>query len=468
MGDCPLFTTPETVLCNRQVMIMKKVSMINKPVKSASFLLAGIVIVPALLMMPYLKASAEPAITLTAEEQKKLEEDKKKEEELKQQINADQQQLNRINSQVGSLQSQQNAVNSQITDLAAQIAGLMGEIDVLESDIAATEVAIEETKVELAAAIRKENDQYEATKTRIRCMYEQGESNYVDLLVTSNSLSEFLTNAEYIEKVYQYDQRLLADYKETKQQVQAMKDDLEEQELELEDQKADLLTQKNELDGKMSQLRAVAADYESQIAAAKQQANIYANKIKQQNAEVKKLQTEQNNIINPTANTTATTTATQGVIGAAGGTAIMTGTIVSAGPNAKFHGAQYQVDIGVITSAPGSDKGKEVAMYAIQFLGNPYVHAGRSLITGTDCSGFTSLVYKHFGINISPGVAYQKNEGREVAYTDIQPGDVIFYPGHAALYIGSGKIIHASSTATGIKISNANYRSYTNIRRMLP
>ena len=107
-------------------------------------------------------------------------------------------------------------------------------------------------------------------------------------------------------------------------------------------------------------------------------------------------------------------------------------------------------------------------MYAIQFLGNPYVHAGRSLITGTDCSGFTSLVYAHFGINISPGVAYQKSQGREIPYDQIEPGDVIFYPGHAALYIGSGKIIHASSTATGIKISNANYRSYTNIRRMLP
>lgn len=442
---------------------MKKDILFKTGKKGIVLLGAGLALAGFLFVLSPVSAKAEPA-TITAEQQKKIDEDKKKEEELKKSIAADQQQLNQINSQVGNLQNQQNAVNNQIAGLAVTIANLMGDISILEGDIYNTELAIEEAKVELAKAIERENEQYEATKTRIRCMYEQGETNYVDMLVASSSLSEMLTNAEYIEKVYQYDQKLLSDYQDTKHQVQAMKDDLEEQEAELEAQKDDLLMQKTELDGKMGELRAVAADYESQIASAKQQAAIYANKIKQQNAQIKTIQTDRNNIINPK---TTTTTATQGVIGE-GGTAIMTGNIVSAGPNAKFHGAIYQVDIGVIQSAPGSAKGKEVAMYAIQFLGNPYVHAGRSLITGTDCSGFTSLVYKHFGINISPGVAYQKTQGREVAYTDIEPGDVIFYPGHAALYIGSGKIIHASSTATGIKISNANYRSYTNIRRMLP
>ena len=429
--------------------------------------LAGVALALAgfLFVLSPVEVKAEPA-TITPEQQKKLDEDKKKEEELKKSIEQDQQQLNKINSQVGNLQNQQNAVNNQIAGLSVSIANLMGDINILEGDIYNTELAIEDAKVELAKAIQRENEQYEATKTRIRCMYEQGETNYVDMLVASSSLSEMLTNAEYIEKVYQYDQKLLSDYQDIKHQVQAMKDDLEEQEAELEAQKEDLLTQKNELDGKMQELRIISADYESQIASARQQAAIYANKIKQQNAQVKKIQTDRNDITNPKTTTTTATTE-KGVIGQ-GGTAIMTGNIVAAGPNAKFHGAIYQVDIGVIQSAPGSAKGKEVAMYAIQFLGNPYVHAGRSLITGTDCSGFTSLVYKHFGINISPGVAYQKSQGREIPYDQIEPGDVIFYPGHAALYIGSGKIIHASSTATGIKISNANYRSYTNIRRMLP
>ena len=445
---------------------MKKMNLLKTGKKGTLILGAGLALAGFLFVLSPVEAKAEPATTttITSEQQKKLEEDKKKEEELKKSIAQDQQQLNQLNNQVGNLQNQQSAVQNQIANLNVNIANLMGDINVLEGDIADTEMAIEAAKIELEAAIKRENEQYEATKTRIRCMYEQGETNYVDMLVASSSLSEMLTNAEYIEKVYQYDQKLLTDYQETKHQVQAMKEELEEQELELQAQKDDLVSQKAELDGKMSELRVIAADYESQIASAKQQAAIYANKIKQQNAQVRAIQNDRNNITNPK---TTTTAVTQGVIGQ-GGTAIMTGNIVAAGPNAKFHGAIYQVDIGVIQSAPGSAKGKEVAMYAIQFLGNPYVHAGRSLITGTDCSGFTSLVYAHFGIKISPGVAYQRTQGREIPYNQIEPGDVIFYPGHAALYIGSGKIIHASSTATGIKISNANYRSYTNIRRMLP
>lgn len=403
---------------------------------------------------------------------KKAEQDRK-EKELKQSIQENQNQLNQINTQVGTLQSQQNAVNSQISGLNAQIAELMANVSILESDIQVTENEIYETNLELEAAIQRENEQYDATMTRIKCMYEQGDTNYVTLLVMSSSLSEFLSNAEYIEKVYQYDQKLLTDYKETKREVQELKEELEIREEELEVEKADLLDQKSELDVKVSGLRSIAADYETQIASARREADAYAAKIRQQNAEVKAIESqraallkEEQKKLNPAAATPSGNTAPQ-TAAAPGGTAIMTGNIVSAGPNARFHGAQYQVDVGVISSAPGSDKGKEVAMYAIQFLGNPYVHAGRSLITGTDCSGFTSLVYKHFGVNISPGVAYQRYEGRSVSASEMQPGDVIIYPGHAALYLGSGKIIHASSSATGIKISNWNYRSYVDIRRML-
>lgn len=107
----------------------------------------------------------------------------------------------------------------------------------------------------------------------------------------------------------------------------------------------------------------------------------------------------------------------------------------------------------------------DIVEYAKQFLGNKYVYGGSSLTKGTDCSGFTMSVYKHFGISLSHSSRAQANEGKKITAADLQPGDLIFYGGssgsinHVAMYIGGGKVIHASSPKTGIKISNYTYRT---------
>lgn len=112
-----------------------------------------------------------------------------------------------------------------------------------------------------------------------------------------------------------------------------------------------------------------------------------------------------------------------------------------------------------------SDLRVDIVEYAKQFLGNPYVYGGTSLTKGTDCSGFTQSVYKHFGINISRTSRTQAKDGTKISASDLQPGDLIFYAdssgtiNHVAMYIGNGKVIHASSPKTGIKISNYKYRT---------
>lgn len=112
-----------------------------------------------------------------------------------------------------------------------------------------------------------------------------------------------------------------------------------------------------------------------------------------------------------------------------------------------------------------SDLRVDIVEYAKQFLGNKYVYGGSSLTKGTDCSGFTMSVYKHFGITLSHSSRAQANEGRKISASELQPGDLIFYGGssgsinHVAMYIGGGKVIHASSPKTGIKISNYTYRT---------
>ena len=108
-----------------------------------------------------------------------------------------------------------------------------------------------------------------------------------------------------------------------------------------------------------------------------------------------------------------------------------------------------------------------MASYGCQFIGNPYVFGGTSLTNGTDCSGFTQSVYAHFGIRIPRDSTSQRFFGTGVDYSQAQPGDLICYAGHVGLYIGNGQIVHASSERTGIKISNATYRTILAVRRVL-
>ena len=103
--------------------------------------------------------------------------------------------------------------------------------------------------------------------------------------------------------------------------------------------------------------------------------------------------------------------------------------------------------------------------YACQFLGNPYVPGGTSLTNGADCSGFTMSVFRQFGINLPRNSYAQSQVGTAVSYDQARAGDIIYYGGHVGIYMGDGRIVHASTQKTGIKISVATYRPIITIRR---
>ncbi len=120
-----------------------------------------------------------------------------------------------------------------------------------------------------------------------------------------------------------------------------------------------------------------------------------------------------------------------------------------------------------VISGSGSALGKSVADFACQFVGNPYVWGGTSLTNGADCSGFVMSVYANFGVSLPHSSAADRNVGYAVdGIENAQPGDIICYSGHVAIYIGNGQIVHASTSKTGIIISNATYRSILSIRRI--
>ncbi len=124
-------------------------------------------------------------------------------------------------------------------------------------------------------------------------------------------------------------------------------------------------------------------------------------------------------------------------------------------------------EITYVPSSGGTELGREVVEYALQFVGNPYVYGGTSLTEGTDCSGFTMSVYANFGVSLSHASSAQRKQGYAVdGLENAQPGDIICYSGHVALYMGDGQIVHASNKKDGIKISRADYKKILSIRRI--
>lgn len=143
---------------------------------------------------------------------------------------------------------------------------------------------------------------------------------------------------------------------------------------------------------------------------------------------------------------------------------------------AEERAAEEAADDGRVLQAAAessTEKRDKVVSYALQFLGGPYRYGGNNPVTGTDCSGFTSYVMRNgIGVELSRTSGGQSRQGTPVSAEQMRPGDLIFYGSssrinHAAMYIGNGQVVHASTYATGIKISEWNYRNPVRIMNVI-
>ena len=370
--------------------------------------------------------------------------------DLKKKTEEDKKKLEEIDEQLSDLESEQQGLQGEISELEAQIIDMMTSISILEDEITVKQEEITQAESDLEVAIQDEQNQYEAMKLRIQFMYEHGDSSYLDILMNATSMQDVLNKADYIEQLYVYDRNLLTQYQETRATVEQLKETLEIEHSELEAIMAGYEEEKLGMEETMSELEAVSAEYDSQITKAKQQALVYKQQIKQQNAKIAKLEEEARKKAEEEARKKAEAAKTNNT----------NNTTVKANGTAA-------VDKQSILAANGSAQGKEIAIYACGFVGNPYVLGGTSLTSGADCSGFTQAVYKAFGYKIPRTSYQQRSVGKEVSYAEAQPGDLICYAGHVAMYIGNGRIVHASSAKTGIKYGYATYREILAVRRIV-
>ena len=367
--------------------------------------------------------------------------------DLKKKTEEDKKKLEEIDDQLSDLESEQQGLQGEIDELEAQIIDMMASISILEDEITVKQEEIVQAESDLAVAIEDEQNQYEAMKLRIQFMYEHGDSSYLDILMNATSMQDVVNKADYIEQLYAYDRNLLTQYQETRTMVEELKTALEIEHSELEAIMAGYEEEKLGMEETMSELEAVSAEYDSQIAKAKQQALVYKQQIKQQNAKIAKLEEEARKKAEEEARKKAEAAKKNNTTTKVNGTAA--------------------VDKQSILAANGSAQGKEIAIYACGFVGNRYVLGGTSLTNGADCSGFTQSVYKAFGYKIPRTSYQQRSAGKAVSYAEAQPGDLICYAGHVAMYIGNGRIVHASSAKTGIKYGYATYREILAVRRIV-
>lgn len=433
-------------------------------------------------------------------------------DQLKQDKAAAQSQLAAQESKINNLEDQKQTLSAEIDQLDSDLVNIMVEIEILDGELSDKEAQIEQTKADLAVAEENKQKQYEAMKKRIQYLYEKGgDDAWAQMLFQASDFTSLLNQAEYVQQMYDSDRNSLEEFKETVQQVKDLGDQLDSEKAELEEMNQEYQNRQTSMQTQLEEKKATSSDYDAQIAQAQNQAAQYTELIRQQNAEIRKIEEEEKKAAEEAARKAAEEAAKKAAAEEAAkkaqeeankkaadeaakkaaeaskkssstsgsNTAASSGSSTSSKNNTSgsSSSAATSKDNGSSSSSSSGSSGSSVSYnptgqsvvnYACQFVGNPYVWGGTSLTNGADCSGFIMSIYAKFGVSLPHSSGAMAGCGRGVSYSEAMPGDIICYAGHVAIYMGGGQIVHASNAKDGIKISgNAAYRPIVAVRRVL-
>lgn len=423
-------------------------------------------------------------------------------DQLKQDKAAAQSQLAAQESKINNLEDQKQTLSAEIDQLDSDLVNIMVEIEILDGELSDKEAQIEQTKADLAVAEENKQKQYEAMKKRIQYLYEKGgDDAWAQMLFQASDFTSLLNQAEYVQQMYDSDRNSLEEFKETVQQVKDLGDQLDSEKAELEEMNQEYQNRQASMQTQLQEKKATSSDYDAQIAQAQSQAAQYTELIRQQNAEIQKIEEEEKKAAEEAAKKaqeeankkaadeaakkaaaeaskkSSSTSGSNTAASSGSSTSNKSNSNTSSNNASSNSSATTSKDNGSSSSSSSGSSGSSVSYnptgqsvvnYACQFVGNPYVWGGTSLTNGADCSGFIMSVYAKFGVSLPHSSGAMAGCGRGVSYSEAMPGDIICYAGHVAIYMGGGQIVHASNAKDGIKISgNAAYRPIVAVRRVL-
>jgi len=210
--------------------------------------------------------------------------------DLQNQQQATQQELNKVNQNITNLQKQEQKLQEELEALDDELVAVLTDIEVLEGDIENKEVEIEEAQEAYDAAKAKEEKQYADMKKRIRRMYEDSSYTYLDILGRAHNFADLLNQSTYIEKLSDYDRKMLLQYEAQRQAIEELEARLQAEKVELDGLKADAQTQKGKITESVNKTKNGIAGYENEIAAAEAFADELGNLLTAQEANLKALQ----------------------------------------------------------------------------------------------------------------------------------------------------------------------------------
>lgn len=386
-----------------------------------------------------------------------------------------------ILQKMGDIESQVSTIADEVTDITikieendAQIADLQAQITAKESEISITEAKLAEKELEYG--------------DRLRAMYKQGNAGFITTILGSESLADLIARADAIMKIAKIDKEML-------DEIEAIKVELVGQKAELDAAMNNVQTLKSQNQESLAQSKNKQAEAEALLATLKQEeqkilsnlamAELYFigdndDIINDANSSDESIQGAINNLRSIRSSIATDSTDAKVVELIEKGKSVLNAREAARQAAAREAAAKAAASnsnkgsgsnsTAGSSSGTTSATGQAVLNYAYKFIGTPYVWGGTTP-SGFDCSGFTSYVFRHFGVNLPRTSRAQAGAGVKVSYSNLQAGDLVFFGSgsisHVGIYIGGGNMIHSPRPGKSVEVTTMKYHNFITARRVI-